>query len=65
MNNENFLDLQNSMRAVTLNSEFSLCGLIRLYVRLRIPVVMVNIWPKQTVSIVNNNTEIQCMYSKG
>ena len=25
-----FLDLQNSMRAVTLNSEFSLCGLIVL-----------------------------------
>ena len=25
------LDLQNSMRAVTLNSEFSLCGLIMLH----------------------------------
>ena len=29
MNNENFTEFQKGMRAVTLNSEFSLCGLMQ------------------------------------
>ena len=35
MNNENFAGFQNGMQVVMLNSEFSLCGLIGVMIKLR------------------------------
>ena len=45
------LDLQNSMRAVTLNSEFSLCGLI---IMSRVPIHK-SIRPTDEVIMMNND----------